>query len=111
MAKRKQRMVIENSDLGPSKALLVDRDTGRLSTRQVRETFKALAFPGHQWAGKLGEWPLTQYPLGEGSKQGYRIVEHGKPDASARMSNLYLLPLAAADALEKQDAAAEPQAA
>lgn len=109
MAKRKQKMTIENSDRSTSVTLLIEREACRLSVRQVREAFKALSVPGHQWAGKLGEWPLIQFPPECGGAEGYRIVEFGKPDG--RMSNLYFLPLAAAEAMEKDAAAQQQQAA
>lgn len=92
----KQRLTIVNTERGTSKMLLLDRQTCRLSVRQARETFQGLAVPGFPMAGELGEWPLVQTPP-ECDGVAYRVVRAGGGEGN--LSNLYFVPVEAAEAL------------
>jgi hypothetical protein len=95
----KQRITIENTERGTRAMLLLDRRTCRLSIRQARETFQKLAVPGFDKAGELGEWPLVQAPP-ECGGDSYRVVKSGATEGG--MSNLYFLPVEAAQSASKR---------
>lgn len=97
-----------NDEKGTTKTLLLDRQTCRLSVRQARETFMRLSVPGSQNAGLVGEWPLVQSPP-ECKGQKYMVVKAG--EATRTMSNLYFVPVEAAEALVKRVSGSQEVAA
>lgn len=97
MKQSKQRVTIRNEATGKQVSLLLDRYTGRISKRQIRESFPQLATPGMtvngEPVGYLGEFPLEQEPP-EFPGQKYHVVRRGKPEAPKwGGSDLYFVPV------------------
>jgi hypothetical protein len=102
----KRQITIVNTARGTSTKLLLDRETGRLSLRQFRESHQRLSVVGFEKAGDAGEWPLVQIPP-ESDGEEYKIVRAGttgRPNRNGEdtMSNAYFVPTEAAEGLVKR---------
>jgi hypothetical protein len=111
----KQKLTIQNTVTGRETSLLLDRSTGRLSKRQVREVFQKIALPGMtvegQPVGPLGEWPIHQKPP-EVPDTLYHVVQRGDPDPEKwGMSNLFFVPVSADEAGVAEPPAVAPKPA
>lgn len=96
----KQQITIVNTLRGTSIERLIDRETGRLSLRQLREFRLHLEVPpADEDAGIVGEYPLIQEPP-ECHGQAYRFVRRG--ECTKRESNVYMVPVIKPRAVAEQ---------